>query len=52
MPQASPTAEAPEAQAVEEAPTPKRGPARKITPVSKKKKTASKRPAKKKGVAS
>ena len=49
MPQASPTVEAPEAQAVEEAPTPKRA-ARKITPASKKK-TASKRPAKKKGVA-
>jgi large subunit ribosomal protein L22 len=48
-PQAERTVEAPAAQAVEETPKPKRAPARKKTAAGSKKKTASKRPAKKKG---
>jgi large subunit ribosomal protein L22 len=51
MPQAAPTVETPEVQVAEEAPKPKRAPARKTTAAVSKKKTASKRPAKKKGVA-
>jgi large subunit ribosomal protein L22 len=50
-PQASPTGEPVQSEAVEVAPTPKRAPARKKTAAASKKKTASKRPAKKKGAA-
>jgi large subunit ribosomal protein L22 len=51
-PQAAPTGEQVQSEAVESAPTPKRAPATKKTATASKKKTASKRPAKKKGVAS
>ncbi len=51
-PQAAPTGEPVQSGAVESASTPKRAPATKKTAAVSKKKTASKRPAKKKGVAS
>jgi large subunit ribosomal protein L22 len=51
-PQAAPTVEPAQAEATAEAPAPKRAPAKKKTAAAgSKKKTASKRPAKKKGVA-
>jgi len=50
-PEAAPTVEPLQAEAVEAAPAPTRAPARKKTTTASKKKTASKRPAKKKGVA-
>ena len=49
--QASPTGESVQAEAVAVAPTPEGAPARKKTAAASKKKTASKRPAKKKGAA-
>jgi large subunit ribosomal protein L22 len=50
-PQAAPTGEPVQAEAVEAAPTPERATSRKKTAAASKKKTAAKRPAKKKGAA-